>query len=159
MLEETVDMRRFILGSHGEEKCIEQINDISFQHQFHIKKIDGKTLIWGKKFSTTTEWAPSSGFQFLKFILDRPIFASKILLLQSVGEVQNTRRQNRHINYSDCLEEIKKCIRYTYEYFDIGESIWWESFFNNQSDIISTEKRRRRYTFEKYIYLSTKCVK
>jgi len=138
VLEETVDMRRFILGSYGEGKCIEQLNDISFQHQFRIKKIDGKTLIWGKKYSTTTEWAPSSGLQFLKFIPDHPIFASKILSLQSVGEVQNARRQNRAINYSDCLEEIKKCIRYTYEYFDIADSVWWESFFNNQSDLIST---------------------
>ena len=60
------------------------------------------------------------------------------MLLQLVGEVQNARRQNRYVNYSDCLEEIKKCIRYTYEYFDIADSVWWESFFNNQSDIIST---------------------
>jgi len=60
------------------------------------------------------------------------------LLLQSLGEVHNARRQNRDINYSDCLEEIKKCIRYTYEYLDIADSVWWESFFNNQSDIIST---------------------
>ena len=138
MLEETVDMQRFILGLHGEEKCIEQLNDISFQHQFRIKKIDGKTLIWRKKYSTTAEWAPSSSLEFLKFILDFPIFASKILLLQSVGEVHNARRQNRDINYSDFLEEIKKCIRYTYEYFDIANLVLWESFFNNQSDIIST---------------------
>ena len=54
VLEETVDMRRFILGSYGDGKCIEQLNDISFQHQFHIRKIDGKTLIWSKKYSTTT---------------------------------------------------------------------------------------------------------
>ena len=44
-LEETVDMQRFIFGSHGEERCIEKINDISFHHQFRIKKIDGKTLL------------------------------------------------------------------------------------------------------------------
>ena len=49
-LEETIDMRRFIFGSHGDERCIEKLNDISFQHQFHIKKIDGKTLLWGKKY-------------------------------------------------------------------------------------------------------------
>ena len=85
VLEETVDMRRFIMGSYGEGKCIEQLNDISFQHQFHIKKIDGKTLIWGKKYSTTTEWAPSSSLEFFSFIPDHPIFASNILLLQSVG--------------------------------------------------------------------------
>ena len=74
----------------------------------------------------------------MKFIPDRPIFASKILLLQSVGEFHNALRQNRDINYFDFVEEIKKCIRYTYEYFDIVDLVWWESFFNNQSDIIST---------------------
>ena len=42
VLEETIGMRRFILGSHGEDKCIEQLNDISFQHQFCIKKLMGK---------------------------------------------------------------------------------------------------------------------
>jgi len=25
---------------HGEERCIEKINDIIFQHQFSVKKID-----------------------------------------------------------------------------------------------------------------------
>ena len=82
VLEEIVDMQRFILGSHGEEKCIEQLNDISCQHQFYIKKCDGKKLIWGKKYSTSIAWAPSLGLEFLKFIPDHPIFASKILLLQ-----------------------------------------------------------------------------
>jgi len=43
-----------------------------------------------------------------------------------------------NINYSDFVEEIKKCIRYTYEYFNIVVSVWWESFLNNQSDIISS---------------------
>jgi hypothetical protein len=39
ILEETIDMGRFIHGSHGEEKCIEELNDISFQHQILYKKI------------------------------------------------------------------------------------------------------------------------
>jgi hypothetical protein len=130
-------MRRFIQGSHHEEKCIEQLNDISFQHQFCFKKIDGKTLIWGKKYSTTTEWGPSSGLSFLKFIPDRPIFASKLLFLQSVVEIHNARRRNRDVDYSECLEEIKKSIKDTYEYFDVVDSVWWEFFFNTQSGIIS----------------------
>ena len=29
-LEEIVDMQRFMFGSHGEERCIEKINDIIF---------------------------------------------------------------------------------------------------------------------------------
>ena len=125
------------MGSHGEEKCIEQLNDISFQHQFRIKKIDGITLIWGKKYSTVEEWGPSSGLSFLKFIRECPIFSSKVLLLQSVVELHNSRRHKRDINYSECLEEIKRCIRDTYEYFDVTDSIWREYFFNDQSDILS----------------------
>jgi hypothetical protein len=82
ILEEPVDMQRFIQGSYHEEKYIEQFNDVSFQHQFCFKKIDGKTLIWGKQYSTTTEWGPSSSLSFLKFIPNRLIFASKLLFLQ-----------------------------------------------------------------------------
>ena len=59
-------MRRFIFGSDGEERCIEKLNDIIFQHQFRIKNIDGKTLLWGKKYSTSTEWGPSSGLAFFE---------------------------------------------------------------------------------------------
>jgi hypothetical protein len=44
ILEKTVDMRRFIQGSHREEKCIERLNDISFQHRFCFKKLMGKHL-------------------------------------------------------------------------------------------------------------------
>ena len=104
ILEEIVDMRRFIHGSHHEEKCIENLNDIGCQYQFCFKKFDGKTLIWGKQYSTTTEWGPSSGLSFFKFIPDRPIFASKLSFLQSVAEIHNARRCNRDVDYSEFLE-------------------------------------------------------
>ena len=42
--EEIVHMRRFIFKSHGQERCIEKINDITFQHQFRVK------IIYGKKY-------------------------------------------------------------------------------------------------------------
>ena len=105
---------------------------------FVSKKIDGKTLIWRKKYSTTTKWGPSSGLSFLKFIPDRPIFASKLSFLQSVHEIHNARRCNRDVDYSECLEEIKKSIKDTYEYFDVVDSVWWEYFFDSQRDIISS---------------------
>jgi hypothetical protein len=82
ILQETNDMRRFIQGSHHEEKCIGQLNGISFQHQFCFKKHDGKTLTWGKKYSTTAKWGPSSGLSFLKFVPYHPIFSSKLVFLQ-----------------------------------------------------------------------------
>jgi len=63
------------MGSHGEEKCNEKINDIRFEHQFCIKTIDGKTLIWGNNYSIVAEWGSSSGLAFLNFIPYHPIFA------------------------------------------------------------------------------------
>ena len=67
--------------------------------------MDGKTIIWGKKYSTTAEWVPSSGLEFLNFIPYHPIFALNILLLQSVVKVHNAQRQHRDINCSNFLEE------------------------------------------------------
>ena len=83
MLEEVVDMKRFIMGSHGKERCIEKINYIIFQHKFRIKTIDWKTPSWAKKYSKSAEWEHASGLTFLKFIPICQIYASKLLLLQS----------------------------------------------------------------------------
>jgi hypothetical protein len=82
ILQETIGIQRFIQGSHGAEKMIEQLNDILFQHQLRIKKNDVKMLILGNKFSNSAEWGPSSSLPFLKFILDWKVYASKLLLLQ-----------------------------------------------------------------------------
>ena len=37
---ETYDFRRFVYGVEGEECCIKRLNDLSFQHQFLIKRKD-----------------------------------------------------------------------------------------------------------------------
>ena len=60
------------------------------------------------------------------------------MLLESVVEIHNARRHNRDVDYYECLEEIKKSIKDTYEYFDVVDFVWCESFFNSQSDIISS---------------------
>ena len=39
----------------------------------------------------------------------------------------------------------KKSIEDTYEYFDVADSVWWESFFMEQSDIISNSTNRDIY--------------
>ena len=59
----------------------------------------------------------------------------------------------REINYYECLKEIKKSIRDTYEYFDVVDSVWWESFFNNQSDIISRSRNEDIFLKTPFIWL------
>ena len=44
---------------------------------------------------------------------------------------------SRDVDSSQCLEEIKEYIKDTYECFDVADSVWWVSFFMEQSDIIS----------------------
>ena len=96
-----------------------------------------KTLLWGNKYSTSAEWGPTSSLTFLKFIPIRQIYASKLLLLQSSIEIQNARQHNRDVDSSQCLKEIKKYIKDTYDCFDVADTVWWESFFMEQNDIIS----------------------
>ena len=86
-------MKRFIMGSHGKERCIEKLNYIIFQHKFRIKTIDQKTPSWGKKYSKCVEWGRASGLTFLKFIPICQIYASKLLLLQSEVEKKFTLTQ------------------------------------------------------------------
>ena len=74
----------------------------------------------------------------MKFIPYRQIFALKLLFLQSFVEIHNARRCNRYIDYFECLEGIKNSIKNTYEYFDVANSVWWDSFSNSQTDIISS---------------------
>ena len=82
-------MKRFIMGSHGKERCIEKLYCIIFQHKFRIKTIDWKKPSWAKKYSKSAEWGRASGLTFLKFIPICQIYASKLLLLQSAIEIQN----------------------------------------------------------------------
>jgi len=35
------------------------------------------------------------------------------------------------------MEEIKKSIKDTYEYFDVVDCVWWEYYFKEQRNIIS----------------------
>ena len=59
------------------------------------------------------------------------------MLLQSAIEIQNARRHNRDVDSTQCLEEIKKSIKDTYDYFDVVDTVWWEPFFMEKNEIIS----------------------
>ena len=45
-----------------------------------------------------------------------------------------------HFRLSRIQARLEKAMRDTYEYFDFVDSVWWESFFNNQSDISSRSR-------------------
>ena len=93
--------------------------------------------MWGNKYSTSIEWGPSLGLEFQKFIPNHQMYASILLLLQSSVEIHNSRQHSRDVDSYQCLEEIKKYIKDTYEYFDVVDFVWWEYFFMEQSKIIS----------------------
>ena len=57
------------------------------------------------------------------------MYASNLWLLQSSAEIHNARRHSRDVKSSQCLKEIIFSIEDTHEYFDVVDSIWWESFF------------------------------
>jgi hypothetical protein len=50
------------------------------------------------------------------------------------------------------LEEIKKSIKDTYEYFDVVDFVWWEYFFSDQSDIISNSTNEDTFLKTPFIW-------
>ena len=56
------------------------------------------------------------------------------------------------------MEEIKNSIEDTYEYFDVADSVWWESFFMEKSDIISNSTNGDIY-FKSPFTLPKKSIK
>ena len=53
----------------GEECYIKKLNDLSFQHQFLIKKkLVQRTYLYGKQYATFPDWVPMDGLQFLSFV-------------------------------------------------------------------------------------------
>eukprot|EP00249_Psilotum_nudum_P016390 c25799_g1_i1 orf=1-399(-) len=88
-LTETYDFRRFVYGVEGEECCIKRLNDLSFQHQFLIKRKDcNKSFLYGKQYACTPEWSPCDGLPFLSFVPTRNVTVSRQepLLIDSVAK-------------------------------------------------------------------------
>ena len=67
-LKEIYDFKRYIAdGGAGNEKVLAQLNNISFNHVFLIKKhdISGQTLLHAKQYSSSPQWEPEGSYQFL----------------------------------------------------------------------------------------------
>ena len=63
-LKEIYDFKRYILdGGEGNFKVLAQLNNISFNHVFLIKKddINGCTLLHAKQYSSSPQWEPKGG--------------------------------------------------------------------------------------------------
>jgi hypothetical protein len=67
-LVEAIDMQILLRKCMVENISLNNLMALASSINFVPKNIDGKTLIWGKEYSSSSKWEPSSGLSFLKFI-------------------------------------------------------------------------------------------
>lgn len=136
VLKGTYDFRQFATGGDSGTPSFIQLNDHSFQHQFKMKQKDGETRLWCKKYSNTESWHPIDGLKFLSFVPQQQIVPSSYMLLVSTNESAKALKENRSINYMQCLAEIKDNIDASHVYFPACSMEWWSAFFEEQKKLI-----------------------
>ena len=85
-LKEVYDFKRYISdGGVGNVKVLAQLNNISFNHIFMIKKneISGSTLLYAKQYSSSTKWELEGGCQFLLCMPSTAVYGAKQMPLET----------------------------------------------------------------------------
>ena len=101
-----------------------------------MKQKDGKTRLWCKKYSNTESWHPTNVLKFISFVPHQQIMPSWYMLLAPTNESAKSLKENRSINYMQCLAEIKDNIDAAHGHFPTCSMEWWSSFFEEQKQLI-----------------------
>ena len=83
---EIYDFKRYIVdGGEGNMKLLAQLNNISFNNVFLIKKndISGCTLLHAKPYSSFPHWEPKGGCQFLLHMPSTTVYGAKQMSIQT----------------------------------------------------------------------------
>ena len=139
-LKEIYDFKRYIADG-GEEnvKVLAQLNNISFNHVFLILKnnISGCTLLYAKQYSSSPQWEPESGCQFLLHMpLITIVHGAKQMLIETKKEMKSDLLDEQRNFWMQALKDKKKHIDNAKKYAGSQDTSWWDMFFTDQEGII-----------------------
>ena len=111
-LKEIYDFKRYIVdGGAGNEKVLAQLNNISFNHVFLIKKndISGQMLLHAKQYSSSPQWEPKDVCQFLLHMPSLTIvYGTKNMPIQTKKELHNELVDEQRNFWMQALTEKKQ---------------------------------------------------
>ena len=139
-LKEIYDFKRYIAdGGAGNEKVLAQLNNISFNHVFLIKKhdISGQTLLHAKQYSSSPQWEPEGGCQFLLHMPSVTIvYGAKQMPIETKKELHSELVDEQRNFWIQALQEKRKHIDNAKKYAGTQDTAWWDMFFTDQELII-----------------------
>ena len=86
-------------GGEGNVKVLTQLNNISFNHIFLIKKNvrSGSTLLYAKQYSSSPQWGPEGGCQFLLYIPSTTVYGTKQMPIERKKETHSELVEDQRI--------------------------------------------------------------
>ena len=150
-LKEVYDFKRYISdGGVGNVKVLAQLNNISFNHIFMIKKneISGSTVLYAKQYSSSTKWEPEGGCQFLLCMPSTVVHGAKQMPIEKKGQLHTDLVSEQKQLWLQALEEKRKHIEAAKKYAAQQETSWWDVFFSDQKGIIDNSVSGDNWTLE-----------
>ena len=112
-LKEIYNFKRYITnGGEGNVKVSPQLNNISFNNVFLIKKndINGQTLFHAKQYSSSPQWEPKGGCQFLLHMPSTTIYGAKQMPIETKKKMHNDLVDEQRIFWMQDLQGKRKHI-------------------------------------------------
>ena len=139
-LTQIYDFKRYI--SHdpkSKEKVLAQLNNISFNHVFLLKKegSNGLTLLYAKQYSSSPQWEPNEGCHFLLHVSRSTIYGAKQMPYESKKQLHSEIIEEQEMYWIQQLDEKKKHIDKAKKYAVDQDVSWWDTFFEDQRAIIN----------------------
>ena len=138
-LKEIYDFKRYILdGGEGNTKVLAPLNNISFNHVFLINKNDhsGCTLLYAKQYSSSPQWEPDGGCQFLLHMPSAFVYGARQMPIETKKFVSNVLADNQKDVWMQALQDKRKHIDHAKKYAGEQETSWWDVFFKDQEQIV-----------------------
>ena len=138
-LKEIYDFKRYIAdGGEGNVKVLALLNNISFNHVFLIKKndISGCTLLHAKQYSSSPQWEPIGGCQFLLHMPSTTVYGATQMPIENKKEMHSDLVDEQRNFWMVALQDKRKHIDHAKKYAGPQDTSWWDIFFSDQQGII-----------------------
>ena len=126
-LKEIYDFKRYITdGGEGNEKVLAQLNNISFNHVFVIKKhdISGQMLLHAKQYSSSPQWEREGECQFSLHMPSTTVYGAKQMPIDTKKEMRSELVNEQRNFWMQALREKRKHIDHAKKYLGPQDTSW-----------------------------------
>ena len=115
------------------------LNNISFNHVFLIIKENdhsGCTLLYAKQYSSSPQWEPEGGCQFLLNMPSTFVYGARQMPIETKKFVTSVLADNQKDVWMQALQDKRRHIDNAKKYAGEQDTSWWDVFFKDQEQMV-----------------------